>query len=79
MTMTEKKIKKIFAQLFGVAESKINDAVSYNSFRGWDSLMHLELINKLENEFNISIDIDDVLAMENFKKAKEIVKKYTAR
>lgn len=72
----EKKIKKIFADLFNVSESKINDKTSYNSFPGWDSLKHLELTSKLEDEFNISLDMDDVIAMENFKEAKTIVKKY---
>lgn len=72
----EEKIKKIFADLFGVSESEINDKTSYNSFPGWDSLKHLEITSKLEDEFNISFDMDDIIAMENFKKAKEIVKKY---
>lgn len=72
----EQKIRKIFADLFGVPETEINDAASYNSFPGWDSLKHLELIGRLENEFSISFELDDVIAMENFKKAKELVRKY---
>lgn len=70
------KIKKIFCDALGVAESEINDETAYDSFEPWDSLKHLEIISKLEEEFGIEIEMNDIIAMETFKKAKEIVQKY---
>ena len=73
------KIKQIFCNVLGVSESDVNDNTSYNSFEAWDSLKHLEFIAKLEEEFNIDIEMDDVIAMESFKKIKEIMEKYLGR
>lgn len=70
------KIKKIFCEILGVSESEVNDDTSYNSLEPWDSLKHLEFVSRFEDEFDIDIETDDVIAMETFKKVKEIVKKY---
>ena len=69
-------IKKIFCEILGVSESEVNDNTSYNSFERWDSLKHLELVSIFEDEFDIDVEMDDVIAMETFKKVKEIVGKY---
>ena len=75
-TEYELTIKKIFCQTLGVQESEINDDTAYNSFVPWDSLKHLEFVANFEEEFKIDIEMDDVIAMETFKKIKEILAKY---
>lgn len=70
------KIKKIFCDVLSVAESEVNNETSYDSFELWDSLKHLEIISRLEEEFNIEIEMDDIIAMETFGKIREIVQKY---
>lgn len=73
---TEVLIKNIFCQILGIKQKDFSDSIAYNSFDKWDSLRHLQIIAKLEETFDIDIDMDDVIGMENFKKAKKIVKKY---
>ena len=70
-------IKKIFCEVLGVDESDVDDSTSYNSFRPWDSLKHLQLVSMLEDEFDIEFEMDDIIAMENFGLVKEIVAKHT--
>ena len=70
-------IKKIFCEVLGVDESDVDDSTSYNSFRPWDSLKHLQLISMFEDEFDIEFEMDDIIAMENFGLVKEIVAKHT--
>lgn len=70
------KIKKIFCDVLSVAESEVDDETSYNSFEPWDSLKHLEIVAKLEENFGIEIEMDDIVAMETFGKIREIVQKY---
>lgn len=72
----ENKLKKIFAQNLNLSESQISDDSSYNSLKGWDSLKHLEIVGQIEKKFKISMEMDDIIAMDNFKHAKEIVGKY---
>ena len=70
------KIKKVFCDVLGASESEINNETSYDSFEPWDSLKHLEIISKLEEEFDIEIEMNDITAMETFGKVTEIVQKY---
>ena len=69
------KVKAIFCETLGVSESEVNDDTAYNSFEPWDSLKHLRIVANLEEEFEVDIDMDDVIDMSTFKKVKEIMKK----
>jgi acyl carrier protein len=70
------KIKQIFCKVLGADESTVNDETSYNSFEPWDSLKHLEIVSKLEEEFGIEFEMDDIIAMETFGKIRQITQKY---
>ncbi|KKU13880.1 MAG: Acyl carrier protein [Candidatus Magasanikbacteria bacterium GW2011_GWC2_45_8] len=70
----EEKLAKIIKEIFGV---KITDSLSMDSVEGWDSLRHIQLMAKIEKEFDIEIDFQDTLAMTNIKSIKEIIEKYT--
>ena len=70
-------VKRIFCEVLGVDESDVDDNTSYNSFRPWDSLKHLQLVSMYEDEFDIEFEMDDIIAMENFGLVKEIVAKHT--
>jgi len=72
----EKRITEIFCQIIGLSPNEVNDEIAYDSCKAWDSLRHLAFISKFEEEFDIDIDTDDIIAMENFKKVKETVIKY---
>lgn len=72
----ENKIKSVFSEVIGIDESEVNDSIAYNSCESWDSLVHLELVNALEEAFNVEFEMDDIIVMETFKKVKEIVMKY---
>jgi acyl carrier protein len=77
--MTEEDtIKKIFSEVIGIDKSEVNDSIAYNSCESWDSLVHLELVNELEDAFDIEFEMDDIIAMETFGKVKEIVMKNLA-
>lgn len=66
-------IKKIFCEILGVGESAVTDETAYNSFPAWDSLKHLQMVATYETEFGIELDMDDIIAMENFKRVREII------
>lgn len=66
-------IKKIFCEILGVSESAVSDETAYNSFPAWDSLKHLQMVATFETEFDIELEMDDIIAMENFRKVREII------
>lgn len=72
----EDRVKKQFVECFGISPDIVVDELEYASIPQWDSVAHMSLIVGLEDEFDIMIEIDDVIDMSTFKKAKEIVKKY---
>jgi acyl carrier protein len=72
----ENTIKNIFREVLGIPAEEITDALAYNSCPQWDSLKHLQLVAMFEEKFDIEIDMDDIIAMENYGKVKEILHKY---
>lgn len=72
----ENTIKKIFCEVLGIPVEEVTDALAYNSYHQWDSLKHLQLVAMFEEKFEIEIDMDDIIAMENYGKVKEILHKY---
>lgn len=73
---TDAVIKQLFCEVLGVDEADVDDTTSYNSFRPWDSLKHLQMISVFEDEFEVEFDMDDIIEMENFLLVKDIVKRY---
>lgn len=70
------KYKKVFLESLSIDQNSFNEELKYNEIPEWDSIGHMTLISNLESEFNISIDIDDVLNYGSFKKGVELLKKY---
>ena len=55
---------------------EVTDTLAYNSCAQWDSLKHLQMVAMFEERFGIEIDMDDIIAMENYGKVREILHKY---
>jgi acyl carrier protein len=74
--MNEYRLKKVFKEALNIDESIITDELTYNTIPEWDSISHMHLIDIIEQEFDLVIDTEDVIALNSFAKAKEIIKKY---
>lgn len=73
------KLKVSFSEALGLNVDDINDALSYQSIPEWDSISHMILISQLEEDFDISLETDDVIEMSSVKKAKDILAKYDVK
>lgn len=69
------KLKVIFIEELEINESEFSDDLSYGS-EHWDSIAHMTLVARLEDEFDIMLDTDDIVDMSSVQKAKEILGKY---
>lgn len=74
--MIEERVRKQFVDCFGVEPETVTDSLEYATIPQWDSVAHMALVVALEDEFDIMIEIDDVIDMSTFKKATEIVARY---
>jgi acyl carrier protein len=71
----EEKLKKIFADLFSVGVSEIEDSMSIETVQSWDSLRQMQIVASLEENFDIApFTVDEIVSMRSFSKIKEVLK-----
>ena len=68
------KVKKIFSDVLEVSIEQINDEISTNNTSSWDSFNMIKLVVKLEEEFSISIGIEEVITIKSFANMLDLIK-----
>ena len=53
-------------------ETKLEN-LEYNKITEWDSIGHMTLVAAIEEQFNITMETDDVIDLSSFKKGKQIL------
>lgn len=77
--MSLEKYKNVFIKSLSIEKDKLKDSLEYNEIPEWDSIGHMTLMSGLEEEFNISLETDDIVDFGSFKKGIEILKKYNVK
>lgn len=72
------RLEQVFMDTFKKSHSDDVVSMEYNKSSGWDSVAHMSLIAHIESEFEIMLEIDDILGLSSFTKAVEIVLGYVA-
>lgn len=70
------KYKAIFKEVFSADEAALGEAFTSSATPAWDSIAHMTLITRLEDEFDIMMDTDDILALTSFNEGMSILNKY---
>ncbi len=70
------KYNNVFIESFGVSEKDLNDKLVYESIPEWDSVGHMGMIAGLEDAFEITMEMDDIIDFESYNKGKELLKNY---
>ena len=69
------KYKKIYCEVFEIAEDEI-EKLTYQSIDEWDSVGHMSLIATIEDEYNITLEMDDIIDWNSFETGIKILGKY---
>ena len=72
----KKKYDQSFMRIFSIEESVLDDEFLYNSIPEWDSVGHMAMIAEIEEEFDIMLEMDDIIDFSSYKKGLEILQKY---
>ena len=72
------RVREIMAGLFGIEESEINDSSAVDTVEKWDSLQHVNLLMALEQEFNITFEVDDAASMITYPEVCQTMARYLA-
>ena len=67
------RYKKVFEESF---QCKDVESLKYQDITEWDSVGHMGLVAALEDEFEIEMDVDDIIDMSSYKIGQEILGKY---
>ena len=74
--MEQKKYDQAFITAFNIDFSILGTDLKYESIQEWDSIGHMSLIAELEDAFEISFEMDDIIDFSSYEKGIEILKKY---
>lgn len=59
------RLNEVFREVFDDDTISLEDETTAADVDGWDSLMHITLIDAIEDEFDIAFDMKTVVKMKN--------------
>ena len=65
------RVRKAFNSAFDVDPASVSINTVPADIKAWDSMGHVTLASSLEQEFNLTFDVDELMEMEN---VREIVR-----
>ena len=71
----KEKYDKIFKDTLEI-EQDVLKGLEYNQIEAWDSIGHMELIATFEDEWDIVMEMDDIIEISSYENGKEILKRY---
>jgi len=69
------KYQQAFKETFMVDDDKLAN-LKYQDIPEWDSVGHMALMASIEEAFNISLEIDDVIDFSSYEYGKSMLSKY---
>ena len=72
----EQKYNTIFKESFDIDDAMLNEKLTYQSIKAWDSVGHMTLMAALEDAFSIEMDMDDIIDFSSYTIGIDTLKKY---
>ena len=66
------KYNKVFCDVMQVGEEKLAN-LKFKESDYWDSIGHMTLIAALEEEFDIMLETEDMMAINSYTKGKDVL------
>ena len=70
------KYDEAFIEIFEIEQADLNEKLEYQSIETWDSVGHMALIAELEDVFDISLEMDDVIDFGSYMTGIKTMEKY---
>ena len=75
-TNNENKYDKVFMDIFSLKKKDLNSKLKYESVSEWDSVGHMSMIAGLEETFNITMEMDDIIDFGSYETGIKTMEKY---
>jgi acyl carrier protein len=70
----EDRINTVMKQVFDLTDAELAQDLSRTDIAKWDSLTHMDLIVSLEREFHVTLEIDDIIAINSIESIRTVLK-----
>lgn len=67
------KLNEVFRDVFDDEDIEVNDDTTAADIDGWDSLMHITLMDAVEEEFDVSFDMKTVVKLKNVGEMVDVI------
>ena len=67
------RLNAVFADVFDDEDLTVNDETTAADVEGWDSLVHITLIDAVEEEFDISFDMKTIVKLKNVGEMVDVI------
>lgn len=71
--MNEESVKRLIAEVLEVSLDTITNDLSIGDIPEWDSLAHMKIIAALESSFEVILDIEQTLEIEDVDDILDVV------
>tara|TARA_Y100000385_G_C12547060_1_gene406274 strand:- start:250 stop:483 length:234 start_codon:yes stop_codon:yes gene_type:complete len=61
------KLKKILIEIFNINETELNESLTKEDISNWDSLKHMDLVVTLEKEYNMTLEMEEIINLNSVK------------
>ena len=68
--------ENLLMEAFEINRADIKDEVTPDDLENWDSIVHMDLCAKFEENFNISLDVEEITEMQTLGLMKEVLKRH---
>jgi acyl carrier protein len=72
----KEKYDEAFIEVFEIEKADLTEKLEYQSIESWDSVGHMALIAELEDIFDVSIEMDDVIDFGSYLTGIKTMEKY---
>jgi acyl carrier protein len=72
----KEKYDAAFIESFSIEKDDLRDSLEYDSIEAWDSIGHMTLMGVLEDNFDISLDMEDIIDFNSYSKGFTLLEKY---
>jgi len=69
------KLEELLADTLSCSKSDLKNENGPDQIVNWDSITHMEMISKIEENFDIEFDVDEINEMDTVAKIKDALKK----
>jgi acyl carrier protein len=74
VSQLDQKLTGLLAEILQIPAATITDDLAMAKIDVWDSLKHMELIAALEESFSIQLTFDDIVAMQNVREIRRVLR-----